>query len=87
MAGEGAGDGGDGELLLALECEAEGLTRRDLARRFWGRERVESDYYPGSGMEALVKRRRSRARAVLKHYRDIATGRQGAGRGLRDRSA
>ena len=78
--GAGAGGGGDGELLLALECEADGLTRRDLAMRLWKPEHVESEYYPGSWMEARVKRRYSRARALLKHYRDIATGGRDPGR-------
>ena len=74
MAGAGTGEDGDGELLLALESEAEGLTRRQIAERLWGRERVAEEYYDGSWMHTRVKRRRSRAKAILKQYRDMATG-------------
>ena len=74
MAGAGTGDDGDTELLLALESEADGLTRREVAIRFWGRERVAEEYYDGSWMHTRVKRRRSRAKAILKQYRDMATG-------------
>ncbi len=38
---------GDRELLLALESEAEGLTRHEVAERLWGRERVAEEYYDG----------------------------------------
>ena len=71
--GAGTGDG-DGELLLALESEAEGLTQRDYALRLWTPERVAEEYYTGSWMHERVKRRHSRARAILKRYRDMATG-------------
>ena len=70
----GDGDDGDTELLLALESEAEGLTRREVAVRLWGRERVAEDYYDGSWMHTRVKRRRARAKAILKQYRDLAMG-------------
>ena len=72
-AGAGTGDGGDDELLLALEMEAEGLTQHDYALRLWEPEKVEADYYDGSWMDGRVKRRYKRAKAILKHYRDIAT--------------
>ena len=39
-AGTGTGDGGDDELLQALESEAAGLTRRDCALRLWNLEPV-----------------------------------------------
>ena len=68
------GDGGDDELLLALETEAAGLTQRDYALCIWEPRRVEAEYYPDSWMEKRVKRKYARARAILKHYRDIATG-------------
>ena len=74
MAGAGTGEDGDGELLLALESEADGLTRREVAIRFWGPERVAEEYYDGSWMHTRVKRRRARAKAILKQYRDMATG-------------
>ncbi len=48
--GRERGDDGDTELLLALESEAEGLTRREVAVRLWGRERVAEEYYDGSWM-------------------------------------
>ena len=73
-AGAGTGDDGDGELLLALEMEAEGLTQHDYALRLWEPEKVEADYYDGSWMDGRVKRRYKRAKAILKHYRDIACG-------------
>lgn len=72
-AGTGDHDG-DGELLLALESEAEGLTQRDYALGLWKPEDVEAEYYDGSWMDGRVKRRYRRAKAVLRHYRDIATG-------------
>ncbi len=75
LAGAQTGEeDGDGELLLALESEAEGLTRRRTIR-FWGLERVAEEYYDGSWMHTRVKRRRARAKAILKQYRDMATGR------------
>ena len=61
--------------MLALEGEAEGLTQRQIAVRLWGRERVEEDYYADGWMHSRVKRRRSRAKAILKQYRDMAVGR------------
>ncbi len=66
------GDKGDRELLLALECEAEGLAQRQIAVRFWGRERVAEEYCHGSWMHTRVRRRRARAKAILKQYRDMA---------------
>ena len=42
--------------------------------RLWTPERVAEDYYTDSWMEKRVKRKYARARAILKHYRDIATG-------------
>lgn len=38
---------------------------------------VAANFYPDSWMHKRVKRRYTRARAVLKHYRDIATGGDG----------
>ncbi len=66
LGGAGTGDEGDTELLLALENEAEGLTQREIAVRLWGRERVAEEYYDGSWMNTRVKRRRARAKAILK---------------------
>ncbi len=57
-----------------LASQAEGLTQQEIAVRFWGRARVEAEYYTGGWMHERVKRRLSRARAILKHYRSIATG-------------
>ncbi len=70
----GAGDDGDGELLLALESEAEGLTWKEYAARIFEPELVEAEYYTGSWMDGRVKRRVSRARTILKRYRDMASG-------------
>ena len=42
--------------------------------RLWGRERVAEEYYDGSWMHTRVKRRRARAKAILKQYRDMAVG-------------
>ena len=67
-------DDGDGELLLALEDEAEGLTHREIAMRLWGAQRVPENYYAGSWMQGCLKRRRRRARIILKQYRDMAKG-------------
>ena len=73
-AGAGTGDDGDRELLLALESEAQGLTHRETAVRLWGAERVAEEYYVGGWMLGRLKRRRRRARIVLKQYRDMAKG-------------
>ena len=72
-AGAGAGDGGDGELLLALESEAEGLTQREVAVRLWGAQRVADEWWSDGWMLGRLKRRRRRARAILKQYREMAT--------------
>ena len=60
------------ELLLALEGEAEGLSHREIAVRFWGRARVGEEYYIDGWMHARVKRRLARAKAILKQLRDMA---------------
>ncbi len=73
--GAGTREDGDRELLLALESEAEEITRRQVAVRLWGRERVAEEYYDGSWMHTRVKRCRARAKAILKQYRDMALGR------------
>ncbi len=54
--------------------EAEGLTQRDYALRFWKPKKVEEDYYTGSWMHERVKRRFASARRILKQYRGMATG-------------
>ena len=73
--GPGAGSGDkDEELLFVLACEAEGLSRREIAMAIWGRDRVAEEYYPGCWMQSRVKRRLDRAKAVVRHYREIATG-------------
>ena len=54
--------------------EAEGLTQRDYALRFWKAKKVEEDYYTGSWMHERVKRRFASARRILKQYRGMATG-------------
>jgi len=73
--GFGAGSGGkDEELLFVLEREAEGLSRREIAIAIWGRDRVTEEYYPGCWMQSRIKRRLHRAKAIVKHYLEIATG-------------
>ena len=63
-AGAGTWDG-DGELLLALEGEAEGRTHREIAVTFWGRERVEAEYHTDGWMHSRIKRRLKKAKAIL----------------------
>ena len=41
--------------------------------RLWGREWAEEEYYAGSWMQGRFKRRRRRARIILKQYRNMAT--------------
>ena len=60
---------------MALEGVAEGLTRQKIATWFWDPEWVAEEWYVGSWMHQRVKRRLSRARTMLKQYRDMATGR------------
>ena len=72
--GAGTGDDGDGELLLALESEAEGLTWEEYAARIFEPERVAANYWTGSWMQERVKRRFASARRILKLYRDMAAG-------------
>lgn len=69
----GAGDGDD-EVLLALESEAEGLTHREIAARFWGVARVDAEYEPDGWMHSRIKRRLRRGKAVVRQYRDMAAG-------------
>ena len=72
----GTGDDGDGELLLALESEAEGLTWEEYAARIFEPDKVETDYWTGSWMQERVKRRFASARRILRRYRDMATGKR-----------
>ena len=58
-----------------LEADRHGLTRRQIAERLRGRERVAEDWWPDGWMQTRVKRRLRKARAMLKAYRDIAAGR------------
>ncbi len=58
-----------------LEADWHGLTRRQIAERLWGRERVAEDWWPDGWMQARVKRRFRKVHAMLKAYRDIADGR------------
>ena len=60
--------------MLALEGEAEGLSHREIAVSFWGRERVEAEYTPDGWMHSRIKRRLRRAKAVLKDCRALAAG-------------
>ena len=71
--GAGAGDR-DEELLFVLACEAEGLSRQEMAAAIWGWDRVAEEYFPGCWMQSRVKRRLDRAKAIVKRYREIATG-------------
>ena len=71
--GVGSGDG-DEELLFVLACEAEGMSRREIAVAIWGAERVAKEYFPGCWMQSRIKRRLDWAKAIVKHYREIATG-------------
>ena len=73
-SGRGTGEDGDRELLLALESEAEGLTHRQIAERLWGAEWVAEEWWVGGWMHSRVKRRRRRAKTILRQYRDMATG-------------
>ena len=71
--GAGSGDK-DEELLFVLACESEGMSRREIAAAIWGWDRVAEEYYPGCWMQSRVKRRLDRAKAIVKHYREIAAG-------------
>ena len=71
--GAGTGDK-DEELLFVLACEAEGLSRREIAAAIWGWDRVAEEYFPGCWMQSRVKRRLDRVTAIVKHYREIAAG-------------
>ena len=73
--GFGAGSGAEDEkLLFVLACEAEGLSRREIAVAVWGQTRVAAEYFPGCWMQSRIKRRLERAKAIAQHYREIATG-------------
>ena len=73
--GFGAGSGDrDEELLFVLACEAEGMSRREMAIAIWGQDRVADEYFPGCWMQSRIKRRLDWAKAIVKHYREIATG-------------
>ena len=71
--GAGSGDG-DEELLFVLACEAEGMSRREIAIAIWGPDRVAEEYFPGCWMQSRIKRRLDRATAIVRHYRELATG-------------
>ena len=64
----------DEKLLFVLACEAEGLSRREIAVAIWGQTRVEEEYFPGCWMQSRIKRRLDRAKKIEQHYREIATG-------------
>ncbi|MDE0031152.1 MAG: hypothetical protein OXU42_17335 [Deltaproteobacteria bacterium] len=73
-AGPSAGAGtGDGELLLALESEAEGLTQREIACGSGAPSGSRKTGWSDGWMRTRVKRRRRRGRTILKQYRDMAT--------------
>ena len=73
---ERSGDDGDGELLLALESEADGLTWEQYAARIFEPETVATDYWTGSWMQERVKRRYASARRILRLYRGMAAGKR-----------
>ena len=58
-----------------LDAARKGLTQRQIAELFWGRERVAEEWWPGGWMHGRVRRRLRKARAMLNGYRDIAAGR------------
>ena len=60
---------------MVLEADQNGLTRREIAELLWGRERVAEEWWEDGWMRARIKRRLTKARAMLKVYRDIAAGR------------
>lgn len=57
-----------------LACEAQGLSRREIAVAVWGPDRVAAEYFPGCWMQSRIKRRLDRAKAIAQHYREVATG-------------
>ena len=71
--GAGLGDK-DEELLFVLACEAEGMSRRETAIAIWGRDRVVDEYFPGCWMQSRIKRRLHRAKAIVRHYQELAKG-------------
>ncbi len=67
--GAETGDDADRELLLALKSETEGLAWQEYAARLWKPELFEEEYDTGGWTDGRVRRRISRPRAILKHYR------------------
>ena len=51
-----------------------GMSRREIAIAIWGADRVAGEYFPGCWMQSRIKRRLDWAKAIVKHYREIATG-------------
>ena len=70
---EGSGDR-DKELLFVLASEARGLPHWEIAVAIWGPKRVAAEYEPDGWMHSRTERRLRRARALLKGYRELATG-------------